>query len=82
MLSGGPGGLGSAIYGGAKAAAWAKDKVSIALAKEHNAQYAKYALPTEGLSRDELIRNLEAVANKPKRSLLSKTHGLARLVGP
>lgn len=75
-------GIGSLSYMGLKGAGWAKNKIEVALAKEHNAQYAKMALPTEGPDREALIRSLEAVANKPKRTLLTKANSLARLVGP
>lgn len=75
-------GAGTLLYMGAKGASALKNKVEVALAKEHNAQLAKMALPTQGPSRDELIRNLEAIANKPKRSLLRSANSLARLVGP
>jgi hypothetical protein len=82
MLTSGVPGVGTALYTGAKLAAWGKDKIATALAKEHNAQLAKIALPVQGPDREELIRSLEAVANKPPRSLLRKTNSLARLVGP
>jgi hypothetical protein len=81
-MAGGLPGLGTAAYTVARLAGYGKDKIATALAKEHNAQYAKLALPTQGPSRDELIRQLEAVANKPKRSLLRSANSLARLVGP
>jgi len=67
----------------AKGGAMAKDAVKLALARNHNAQYAKYALPTEGPSRDELIRALEAQIPGPKKSLLTRgTNALTRIVAP
>lgn len=75
MLTSGAPGLGSALYTGAKAAAYAKDKIGTALAKERNAQFAKYALPTEAPTRQELIQHLEAVAaqnSTPRLSLMNK----------
>lgn len=70
--------------GGVKIGASAIDAVKMKLAREHNAQYAKYALPTEGPSRDELIRNLDAIANKPPRqSLLRRgANALTRVIAP
>ncbi len=82
VLSGGIGGVGAAAYTGARIAASAKDAVKAKLAREHNYQYAKYALPTEGPSRDELIRALESHIPGPKQSLLTKAQGLARFVAP
>jgi hypothetical protein len=84
MLSGGPGGLASAVYGGVKAATKAKDIIAMKLAKEHNARYAKYALPTEGPERQALIQQLDTIANAPpKQSLLRRGAGtLSRLVSP
>jgi hypothetical protein len=82
MLAGGVGGVGTALYTGARVAAAGKDAVKAKLAREHNAQYAKYALPTEGPSRDELIRALESHIPGPKQSLLTRAQGLARLVAP
>lgn len=82
VLSGGIGGVGAAAYTGARIAAAGKDAVKAKLAREHQAQYAKYALPTEGPSRDELIRALESHIPGPKQSLLTRAQGLARLVAP
>jgi hypothetical protein len=81
-LSGGIPGLGTAAYVGARGAAYAKDKIAMSLAKEHNAHFAKLALPVQGPERDELIRSLEAVANRQKPTLLSRANRIARLVGP
>jgi len=64
--------------GGLKVGSSVKDAIKTKLAREHNAQYAKLALPTEGPSRDELIRALEAAIPKPKLSLMSR----ARLALP
>jgi hypothetical protein len=82
VLSGGIPMVGAAAYTGARIAAAGKDAVKAKLAREHNAQYAKYALPTEGPSRDELIRALESHIPGPKQSLLTKAQGIARLVAP
>jgi hypothetical protein len=79
---GGTPGFGSAILAGAKGAAMAKDAIRMKLAREHNAQYAKYALPTEGPSRDELIRRLEARMTGPKPSLLSRSATAASKIIP
>jgi hypothetical protein len=73
MLASGLPGLGTGAYVASKMGLAAKDAVSMKLAKEHNARYARYALPTEGPERDQLIQHLDAIANKPpKQSLLSK----------
>lgn len=83
MLASGVAGVGTAAYMGAKGVAAGKDAIKAKLAREHNASYAKYALPTEGPSRDELIRALEAHIPGPKQSLLSRTtQGLSRIVAP
>jgi len=71
------------VLGGAKLGATAKDAVKMALAREHNARYAKYALPTEGPDRAELIRALEAQIPGPKPSLLARSgNALSRIVAP
>lgn len=75
-------GAGSLAYLGLKGVGAIKNKVETALAKEHNAQLAKLALPTQGPDREALIKSLEAVAAQPRRSLLNKANSLARLVGP
>lgn len=72
ILSSGVPGIGAAAYMGAKGVASVKDAVKMKLAREHNARYAQYALPTEGPSRDELIKALEAHIPGPKQSLLSR----------
>ncbi len=85
MLSSGVPGVGAAAYAGSRVALAAKDRIKLLLAKEHNAQYAKLALPTEGPSRDELIKSLEQVANRnsPKPSLARRSAvALSRLVAP
>jgi hypothetical protein len=75
--------VGSAAYGAIKGASYIKDAIAMKLAKEHNARYAKYALPTEGPDRNALIQQLDAIANAPpKKSLLSRGAGLARLIAP
>lgn len=75
--------MGAGVLAVAKAGAITKDAIKMKLAREHNAQYAKYALPTEGPSRDELIRQLEARIPGPKQSLITRgASSLARLVSP
>lgn len=64
ILGGGYAGAGTAAFAALKAGNYVKHEIATKLAKEHNANYAKLALPVEGPSREELIRNLEAVANK------------------
>jgi hypothetical protein len=78
ILAHGYPGIGTAMLTGAKVANDLKHAISTKIARERNAQYAKYALPTEGPSRDELIRALEAAIPKPKLNLMSK----ARLALP
>lgn len=72
FFMGGMPGAGSVLLGAAKVGAMAKDAVKMKLAREHNARYAKYALPTEGPQRDELIRALEAHIPGPKPSMLAR----------
>lgn len=72
ILAGGVGGIGTAAYMGLKGGNAVKDAIKTKLAREHNAQYAKLALPTEGPSRDELIRQLEAFIPQPKMTMLNK----------
>ncbi len=82
ILAHGTPGIGTALLAAAKTGNWAKHEVLTKLAREHNAQYAKLALPTEGPSRDQLIRQLEAVSRSQKPTIMSRAAGLARLVGP
>jgi hypothetical protein len=83
MLAGGIGGVGTAAYLGLKGIASAKDRIKLALAKEHNAQYAKMALPTEGPSREALIQSLSNAIPGPKQSIVRRgVHTLSRLVQP
>jgi hypothetical protein len=82
ILAHGTPGVGTALLAAAKTGNWAKHEVLTKLAREHNAQYAKLALPTEGPSRDQLIRQLEAVSRSQKPSIMNRAAGLARLVGP
>ena len=83
MLSGGVPLLGAASYTGARMAAGAKDAIKMKLAREHNARYAQYALPTEGPSRDALIAALESQIPGPKPSLISRgANTLSRIVAP
>jgi len=78
---GGLPGLGVAAYTGLKGVNTIKDAISLKLARERNASYAKYAMPVEAPKREELIKALEAVANKPpKQSLLSRASSLSSLV--
>lgn len=72
VLAGGTPLLGTAAYLGLKGVDKAKDAVKMKLAREHNAQYAKLALPTEGPSRDQLIKQLESFIPQPKMTLLNK----------
>jgi len=75
--------IGALAYQGLKGAAAVTNKIKTAIAKENEAQYAKYAFPTEGPSRDALIAALEAQIPGPKQSLLTRGAGtLSRLVGP
>lgn len=67
---------------GAKVGAVGKDAVKMKLAREHNARYAQYALPTEGPSRDELIRSLESFIPGPKKSMLSRASNVASKIIP
>ena len=58
-------------------------KAKTAIAKERNAEIARLALPTEGPSRDALIKALEARIQGPKQSLLTRgANSLSRLVAP
>ena len=72
MLAGGIGGVGTALYTGARVANAAKDAAKLKVFRENQAQYAKLALPTEGPSRDQLIKQLEAVMPQPKMTMLNK----------
>jgi hypothetical protein len=81
FLGGFPG-VGTALLGGAKVGAMAKDAIKMKLAREHNARYAQYALPTEGPSRDELIRSLERFIPGPKKSMLSRVSNVASKIIP
>lgn len=67
-------GIGGAAYLGAKAADKAKHYVSTKIAQEKNAQFAKLALPTQGPSRDQLIRDLESFVQTGKpQSIVRRT---------
>ncbi len=69
--------------GASKLGTMAKDRIKLALAKEANAQYAKLALPSEGPSREALIKSLEAAIPGPKQSITRRgIHTLSRLVQP
>lgn len=80
MANSGLPGAASAAYLALKAGHKVKDVLQSALKKKHNEEYAKFALPSTGPDREELIKGLEAVAarNAPKLSPSS----LARLVAP
>lgn len=74
-MQGAPGvgaGIGVALVGAKAAASKFKHDVAVKLAKERNAHLAKLSLPTEGPSRDQLIKELESFLPKPKQSLLSR----------
>lgn len=80
---GGMPGVGAGMLGAAKAGAMAKDAIKMKLAREHNARYAQYALPTEGPSRDALIAALESQIPGPKPSLVTRgANALSRIVSP
>lgn len=80
---GGMPGVGAGMLGAAKAGAMAKDAIKMKLAREHNARYAQYALPTEGPSRDALIAALESQIPGPKPSLVTRgANALSRIVAP
>ena len=79
---GGMPGVGTAVLAGAKAGNTVKDVVKMKLAREHNARYAQYALPTEGPSRDELIRSLERFIPGPKPSMLSRASNVVSKIIP
>lgn len=78
ILAHGYPGVGGAMLGTAKLGGYGKDVIKNKIHAEKQAQYAKYALPTEGPSRDELIQALEDAIPKPKLSLMSR----ARLALP
>jgi hypothetical protein len=83
----GASGVGSLAVGtlaaGTKLGSMVRAKVVDLLEKERNLQLAKYALPTEGPSRDELIKALEARIPGPKQSMLNRgTNALSRIVAP
>lgn len=82
ILSGGPGGAATALYAGLRGVGAAKHAIATTMAKEHNASYAKLALPVEGPDREALIKSLEAVANRQKPTMLSRVNSVARLFGP
>lgn len=87
ILGSGTPGVGTALYAGMKGATAIKDAISLKLAREHNARYAKYAMPTEAGARQELIQALEAVAAQPpKQSIVRRAANtgirLGSLVAP
>ena len=77
---GGYPGAATALAALAKGGAAAKDAIAMKLARETNARYATYALPTQGPNREALIKSLEAAVPKPKLSVGSKLR-LSNLVG-
>lgn len=83
FFMGGIPGVGSGLLAAAKGGAMAKDAIRMKLAREHNARYAQYALPTEGPSRDALIAALERQIPGPKPSLVTRgANALSRIVSP
>lgn len=58
--------------GAAKGFNAAKDAIEMKLAKERNLKLAKYSMPVEGPSRDELIAALEARIPGPKQSIVRR----------
>lgn len=83
FFMGGYPGVGSALLTAAKGGAMAKDAIRMKLAREHNARYAQYALPTEGPSREALIAALESQIPGPKPSLITRgANALSRIVSP
>lgn len=82
ILAHGTPGVGTATLLGLKGASMAKHAIATTMAKEHNLSFAKMALPIAGPQREELIKALEAVANRQKPSMLSKVNSVARLFGP
>jgi hypothetical protein len=83
FFMGGMPGVGSGLLAAAKGGAMAKDAIRMKLAREHNARYAQYALPTEGPSRDALIAALERQIPGPKPSLVTRgANALSRIVSP
>lgn len=83
FFMGGMPGVGSGLLAAAKGGAMAKDAIKMKLAREHNARYAQYALPTEGPSRDALIAALESQIPGPKPSLVTRgANALSRIVSP
>jgi hypothetical protein len=88
---GGSVGLGGVLGLGASVAGWginkagsaAKHSIEMSLAKERNAQIAKYSLPVAGPARDALIKQLEAAIPGPKQSLLNlSATNLSRIISP
>jgi hypothetical protein len=88
---GGSVGLGGVLGLGASVAGWginkagsaAKHSIEMSLAKERNAQIAKYSLPVAGPARDALIKQLEAAIPGPKQSLLNRSAtNLSRIISP
>lgn len=85
---GGPGGVGAgatiagltALKVGAHYAGKAKDSIIKKLEDERNLSYSKYALPTQGPDRDQLIQALKVVGNQTPR--LSNRSKLRMLVSP
>lgn len=83
MMTSGTPGLGTAAYFGSKIGLAAKDAIKMKLAKEANLAYAKLALPTQGPSRDALIKELENHITAPKQSILRRgASALSRVVAP
>lgn len=71
MVGGGVGGVGTAFYVGLKTASNIKDYTKMMIARRHNDEYARLAMPTEA-NRAALIKAMEDRIAKPKPSMLSK----------
>lgn len=76
IMAHGTPGVGSAMLVGAQIVNSVAHRAKSAVHNERQAQYARYALPTEGPSRDELIKQLEARISVPKPSILNRARML------
>lgn len=75
--------VGAAAYQALKGVNSVVYKAKTAIAREREARYAQYALPTEGPSRDALIAALESQIPGPKPSLVTRgANALSRIVSP
>lgn len=84
LMSGGLPGLGIGSYTASRTGVALKNAIQNKLKREHNARYVDLALPTTEASRQQLIRSLEAVANRPvKQSLLRRgASALSQVIQP